>query len=445
MLFSSIIGYFLINTYYQFIIKEENDEKNVAIAQELTDYIETTEIVDLEDYLSTLGEIGYQLYVVDEFGDSQFFGGEFKDIELPLSVQKTVLGGQVYHGMKDYPSQSFMTGLFSNELINTVGVPFKYQENRYGLFFRPNIQLLFSKAHTIIVGLMMSTALISLIVVLFVAKRLIRPITQLTEATKQITQENFNLPLSINRQDEIGQLTESFNKMMKQLQENDRSRKEFISNVSHDFQSPLLNIQGYADLLKSPSITEEERFSFTSIIETETKRLSNLTKQLLLLTSLDQSTRRLNRESFDLEQLIKSIGQKYLWLIEDLGIELYYKTTPIKYYGDQSMIESALDNLFTNALKYNKQNGLIQIALVELEWGIQIEIQNDGIGIKDIEIPHLFERFYRADSSRTEEGTGLGLAIVKQVVDLHGGTIQVSSVHGEGTSFLIMLPNLQDK
>src|SRR5690606_11208348 len=129
------------------------------------------------------------------------------------------------------------------------------------------------------------------------------------------------------------------------------------------------------------------RFSFTSIIETETKRLSNLTKQLLLLTSLDQSTRRLNRESFDLEQLIKSIGQKYLWLIEDLGIELYYKTTPIKYYGDQSMIESALDNLFTNALKYNKQNGLIQIALVELEWGIQIEIQNDGIGIKDIEIP----------------------------------------------------------
>jgi len=99
----------------------------------------------------------------------------------------------------------------------------------------------------------------------------------------------------------------------------------------------------------------------------------------------------------------------------------------------------------TNALKYNKQNGLIQIALVELEWGIQIEIQNDGIGIKDIEIPHLFERFYRADSSRTEEGTGLGLAIVKQVVDLHGGTIQVSSVHGEGTSFLIMLPNLQDK
>lgn len=440
MTFSSVVGYIFTNTYYNLVTKEENDRKNVAIAEEIAKYIEDTGQLNLEQYFNNLGDIGYKLYVINESGYSKFFGGEFKVKELSESVEKDVLNGQIYHGMRDFPNQSFMTSFFANELRNSVAVPFTYEGEQYGLFLRPNINLFFTEVHSIIITLFISMALISLIAMLFVAKQLIKPITQLTTATKQISKGEFNHLLKINRYDEIGQLAESFNNMTIQLRENDQSRKEFISNVSHDFQSPLLNIQGYADLLKSTNVTEEERLVYTSIIEKETKRLSNLTKQLLILTSLDQSTRRLKRSCFSLDQQIKRLSHKYLWLIEELGLELYYKTTPIQFYGDEDLLETVWENLFTNALKYNKQNGTIQIALKETEQFITVEFQDSGIGLKDNEIPHLFERFYRADSSRTKEGTGLGLAIVKQIIELHGGTIEVSSVSGEGTTFVVNLP-----
>ena len=443
MLFSSLAGYMITNTYYNYVTKEQNDAKNISITQDITRFIEQTENLDLDQYFSMLGDIGYKLYVVGESGYSQFFGGEFYDTELSEVVVRDVLDGEIFHGMRDFPDSSFMTSFFANELKNSVGVPFTYEGESYALFLRPDINLLFTEVHTIIMTLFLSMAVISLIAMLFVAKQLIRPITQLTLATKQISRGKFDHLLKINRYDEIGQLAESFNNMTKQLRENDQSRKEFISNVSHDFQSPLLNIQGYAELLKSPQLTDEERLTFTSIIETETKRLSNLTKQLLILTSLDQSTRGLKRTLFSLDQQIKSLSRKYLWLIEEEGLELYYKMTPISFYGDEDLLETVWDNLFTNALKYNKQNGSIQITIKEWEHHITIEFEDSGIGLRESEIPHLFERFYRADSSRTREGTGLGLAIVKEIVELHDGEIQVSSEFGRGTTFTVSLPKQQ--
>ncbi|MNI08314.1 Heme sensor protein HssS [compost metagenome] len=443
MIFSTFVAFFLTNTYYHLVAKELNDEKNVAIAKEITEYIETTQNLDLEHYLSTLGQIGYQIYVIGESGYTQFIGSEFSVKDLPESTREAVLKGKVYHGMKDFPKQFFMSGMFANELKNTVGLPFKYEGERYGLFLRPNIKLLVTEVHIILMGLIVSTALISLLAMLVVAKQLIRPITQLTEATKQISQEKYDHLIQIKRRDEIGQLAESFNEMTKQLQQNDQSRKEFISNVSHDFQSPLLNIQGYADLLKSQTITEKERLTYSSIIEAEAKRLSTLTKQLLLLTSLDQSTRKLQCTSFSLDQQLKSLSRKYLWRLEELGIELYFKTKPVQFYGDESLLDTVWDNLFTNALKYNKPNGSIQIELDDFEDYVTIQFIDTGIGIKEEELPQLFERFYRVDTARTEEGTGLGLAIVKQIVDLHDGSITVKSKFEEGTSFLVTLPKLR--
>lgn len=442
ILISTLVAFFSANTYYYLVTEAQNDEKHVAIAQQITRYIESTEDLDLDRYLTTIGQIGYQLYVTGASGYSRFFGSEFAAKELPESVRQLVLDGNVYHGMKEFPSWIFMAGMFANELENTVGLPFQYKGESYGLFLRPNFELLVTEVHIIFAGMIISLAVISLLAMLLFAKRLIRPITQLTEATKQISQEKYDHLLKVDRRDEIGQLSESFNEMTRKLREHDQSRKEFISNVSHDFQSPLLNIQGYADLLNAPALTEEDRLTYASIILTEARRLSILTKQLLLLTSLDQATRRLKRESFALDQQIRSLAQKYLWRIEESGIELYYQLVPITFHGDMSLLETVWDNLFTNALKYNKPNGSVRIEMEETDSDVRIRFCDNGIGIGGEELPHVFDRFYRADESRTKEGTGLGLTIVKQIVEMHGGSIQVSSQLGEGTTVNITLPKI---
>ncbi|WML58853.1 HAMP domain-containing sensor histidine kinase [Neobacillus sp. PS2-9] len=442
MLFSTIFGFLLTNTYYQSVVKERNDKKNVEIAKSIAAHIETSPNLPLSDYLSTVGKIGYQLYVVDESGKGHFYGGKYRVQDLQASSVKKVLDGYIYHGMREFPRQTFVTGFFANELSNTIGIPFTYENKRYALFVRPDIKLLFSEVHTILGGLIVGTAVLSLLLMLVVAKLLIVPITQLTEATKRIAHEKYDTQLNIDRRDEIGQLAASFNTMVGQLQENDQIRKEFISNVSHDFQSPLLNIQGYAGLLKSTDLTEEDRENYAEIIQSETQRLSKLTRQLLLLTTLDQSTRMVKYQEFQLDEQLKACVNKYRWWLEEKQINLLMEFEPTTYQGDAALLENVWDNLLTNAIKYNRPEGEIHIRLQAKETGLEVTVSDTGIGLTEEEKAQLFERFYRADKSRSEEGTGLGLSIVKQIIELHKGEIHVTSTPDEGTIFTIKLPYL---
>jgi signal transduction histidine kinase len=442
MLFSTICGFLLTNTYYQNVMKERNDKKNVEIAKSIAAHIEASPKLPLSNYLSTVGKIGYQLYVVDESGKGHFYGGKYRVQDLQASSVKKVLDGYIYHGMRQFPRQTFVTGFFANELSNTIGVPFSYENKRYALFVRPDIKLLFSEVHTLLGGLIVGTAFLSLLLMLVVAKLLIVPITQLTEATKRIANENYDTQLNIDRRDEIGQLAASFHTMVGQLQENDQIRKEFISNVSHDFQSPLLNIQGYAGLLKSTDLTEEDRENYAGIIQSETKRLSKLTRQLLLLTTLDQSTRMVKYQEFELDEQLKACVNKYRWWLEEKQINLLMEIEPTTYNGDVALLENVWDNLLINAIKYNRPEGEIHIRLLAKETGLEVTVSDNGIGLTEEEKAQLFERFYRADKSRSEEGTGLGLSIVKQIIELHKGEIHVTSTPNEGTIFTIKLPYL---
>jgi len=437
---SLTIGFVLANLIYMTSTKQKIDEQNVEIAEgiALTLGKMHADVSSFEPFLESVGELGYQIYVINEAGEEAYFGRPFTKTSLPEEAMKVLKAQEIYHGMSQY--KFWMMGHFSNDVTNTVGVPFTMNGQPYGLFLRPNNKLLFSDIHMILAWFFIAIAFVSIIGVLLMARQLIKPITNLTEATKEIARENFNYPLKIERSDEIGQLVESFNIMQKQLQHNDEARKSFINNVSHDFQSPLMNIQGYAELLMSKDLTAGEHQEYVQIIDHESKRLSTLTKQLLLLTSLDQNTYPMKVSGVRLDEQIKQTIRRFQWRLQEKEIEVSFKLPPVQIKADAELMSNVWDNLLTNAIKYNTDMGTIWISLTEDETSLTIMFKDTGIGMSQENISKIFDRFYRVDSSRKRDGTGLGLAIVKQIIDLHEGQIAVDSKIGVGTTFTIKLP-----
>lgn len=348
--------------------------------------------------------------------------------------------------MRDFPTETFVTGFFSDELANTVGVPFRHNEADYALFLRPDIKFLFTEVHYLLGGMIIIMAIISVLVMLIVAKKLIDPITKLTMASKEVGKEQFSPELDINQRDEIGQLAQSFRNMTERLNENDKIRKNFISDVSHDFQSPLLNIKGYAELLMDSGLPETERKNYAKVIQSETERLSSLTNQLMLLTSLDQLVSPLRKRRFKLNEQMMEVTRRYRWLLEEKDMSLSIDLDETEIFGDPAFLEKVWENLLSNALKYTEAGGSIDITLNKKEDGVVVSYCDSGIGIEEKHLERIFDRFYRADESRTKQipGTGLGLSIVHQVVKLHGGSIDVRRNTDRGMKFIVKLPSYPD-
>lgn len=442
LIVSILIGFIIANAFYLAVTKEETIEQNVAIAEEI---VGTLEVVPysadgFKGYLEAVAKLGYQIALVDSAGNKTFFGEPFDDTAFPEEAERVLTEGAVYTGLDNFTGRIFMIGHFTNELHNTVGVPFEQGGERYGLFIRPDTKLVATDIHSVLIGFVAAIALVIIIGMLWMARQLTRPIVQLTEATKHIARENFSYPLDIRRNDEIGQLSESFNLMQNQLKHNDLARKSFISNVSHDFQSPLMNIQGYADLLKADDLPDADRLAYTAIIDQEAKRLSSLTRQLLLLTSLDQGAYPMKAEEFALDEQLKGAVRKYRWRLEEEDINLSYHLAPTRFRGDAELLENVWENLLTNAIKYNKPGGSIEIGLHSDGESVQVSFKDTGVGISEEALGQLFDRFYRGDAARNTDGTGLGLSIVNQVVTLHHGKIDVKSKPGDGSEFIITLP-----
>lgn len=442
MILSSILAFFISSAYYQQVLKPDNDEKITKIAQSISTYIVEHQNINLEEYLDHISSIGYQMYLIDDRGEEGFWGAAYRDKSLPTSTIELVLNGNTYHGILSFPQETFVTGFFANELKNTIGVPFTHNEKNYALFIRPDIKLLFNEMHYLFGWLLVLTILLSSIMVLFSTKYLVKPISKLTTATKSLSNGDFNVELDITRHDELGELSNSFLRMARKLEQMDDVRKDFISNISHDIQSPLSNIKGYTKLLEKESITMEDRGQYVSIIHDEIRRLSNLTKQLLLLASLDRSDNFFFKKPFNVSEQIKELARNSQWLVSEKGIMLSYSLPDVNIIGDSSLLNTVWDNLLTNAIKYNKPDGSIDISLEEKEDSIIVRFRDTGIGLKDSEMDRIFDRFYRADSSRTHtiEGTGLGLSIVWTIIKLHGGHIQVESKESAGSTFVVELP-----
>lgn len=228
----------------------------------------------------------------------------------------------------------------------------------------------------------------------------------------------------------------------------DTARREFVANVSHELRTPLTTVKSYAETLSDlnedgkmdPEICE----TFLKIINDEADRMTRLVKDLLLLSRLDYSLKDMPKEDFDIGEMLKSLVDRLSISTKEKKQTLEYEPTntlPI-YNGSPDRIEQVLINVITNAIKYTPQNGHILITSMYMYNSITIKVIDNGIGIPEENLQHIFERFYRVDKARSREmgGTGLGLAIAKEIVEAHDGTIEIKSKAGSGTEVIINLP-----
>jgi signal transduction histidine kinase len=438
MVVSGIISFLLSNLYYQTNLKQENDEKIMNFALEIAEFASDHPEVDLDNYFDHLGSLGYQIFLVNQNGNKQYFGSSFRENNLNEGIPEEVLDGKEYHGIQNFPHKTFVTGFFANELKNSVGVPFQYENKKFALFIRPDIKLMFNEMHILFGWLLVTSILLSIILVLISTKYLIKPIKKLSTATKEISEGNYSIKLDITRQDELGDLASNFTRMTEKLANVDLLRKELISNISHDIQSPLTNIKGYLTLM----VKYGENEQYLGVVDSEVDRISKITKQLLLLASIESKRDIMEISKVNIATQITNLVRQYHWTIMEKGIMISYSLQDTWLNGDASLLYSVWENLLTNAIKYNREIGTIDIELIDLESKVEVIFIDTGVGLDKQEKERIFDRFYRADTSRERsvEGSGLGLSIVKSIIDLHHGIIEIESQKGIGTTIKIVLP-----
>ncbi len=264
------------------------------------------------------------------------------------------------------------------------------------------------------------------------------------DAMKRIAQGDFNV--FVATEDERGpfnELAHSVNKMAMELGSMEKLRQDFISNVSHEIQSPLTSISGYASLLKREGTSREQIIHYASIIETESKRLSKLSDNLLKLSALEVDGASLEHKPFRLDKQLESI----LLMLEpqwsEKNIMPDVSLSNVVTTGSEDLLSQVWINLLHNAIKFTPENGRIRVTLTAGKDCVVCTVADNGIGISPEDQIHIFERFYKVDKARDRSlgGNGLGLSLVKKIVELHGGRIAVKSEMGKGTEFIVTLPD----
>ncbi|TYA12381.1 HAMP domain-containing protein [Paenibacillus faecis] len=324
-----------------------------------------------------------------------------------------------------------------------VGLRFEHQGHKYALFIQPGPSNQFGYPINNIILTMIGIVLIggSLF---FTAEAtfLILPLRKMTEATKRMARGDFSTNLKVRRKDELGVLVKNFDEMRQQLQQMEQMRQDFVSNVSHEIQSPLTSIRGFAKALKDETLDAKDRDRYLDIIIAESERMSRMGDNLLNLASLESEHHPFHPEAFRLDEQIRQIvvGFEPQWSAKSIDIDLHLPAVVIK--GDRDGLNQVWTNLLGNSLKFTPEGGCISILLRREVHKVVVTIKDSGIGISEEDLPHIFERFYKADRSRnrTQGGNGLGLAIVKKMIDLHRGRIHVQSRPGQGTTFAVTLP-----
>lgn len=272
------------------------------------------------------------------------------------------------------------------------------------------------------------------------------PMLNLLEAFKEVSKGNFDVKMAEESPvPEFVSVAKSFNMMVNELKATEEIHSDFITNVSHEFKTPIGAIEGYAMLLKDDALTKQERDEYVDKILASAGRLSDLSGSILKLSRVERQEVVIEKSKFSLDEQIRQalLLHEIKWnsknIEVDIDLDLQY------YYWNEDLLMQVWVNIFDNAIKFTPEGGTILARLRRKDKSLVAEISDTGVGMDEETMKHIFDKFYQGDKSRCGEGSGLGLALVSRIIDLCGGTIKVSSTPGEGTTFIVELPLDEEK
>ncbi|WP_042169414.1 HAMP domain-containing sensor histidine kinase [Paenibacillus gorillae] len=427
LLAASIIGLVL----FQKDLNDLQKKEMLTAGEHILRVYHQSDVQDLESFINSVSELtSYPVQIFAESGQPELYEALNRKYEVQLSppIIQHILNGERYE-----PSLK-SEGAF-------IGFPIQFKEKSYAM-----VLLSSSRNEGMVVRLFLTILFLVLIIgslcILLAAGYLVKPIKVLTAATKRLARGDFDVALRMKRKDELGTLAHSFNDMAQELKQLETMRRDFVSNVSHEIQTPLTSITGFVKTLKNNTgLPEEQRDRYLGIVLTESERLSRLSDNLLALASLESEHHPFQQRTFHLDEQLRQIvvACEPQWLAKNIQFELQLPTA-VRITADPDQLSQVWMNVLSNSIKFTPEGGQIHIELASTPHSHTVTVTDSGPGISPEDINRIFDRFYKADRSRSGGGNGLGLSIVKKIVSLHQGHIEVQSKEGRGTTVVVTLP-----
>lgn len=432
----------IISNTYISTIGDENTEGTEDDVDKMSEFKKELKI--LCKYLDQ------SVLVVNYEGEICYSSGE---ISLDLSEKDIVIDdlSRVLEGKNKEYKHNF-GGIYSGDVF-FIGYPIIDSEgNRFGAIFLggyiTQINATLLESYRIIAIFIGFAILIGFVLVYISSKAISQPLMEMNEAAKVIANGDFEKRMRINSNDEVGQLADSFNEMASSLFQQEKRRREFISNISHDLRSPLTSMRGFLQAMIDGTIPMEKQAHYLQIVLDETERLSKMANTILDINKLEENENSLALSDFDINEL----ALKTAFNFEDRIVQGHIKLKTIfdkevlMVNADYDKIQRVIYNLLDNAVKFTHKYGNIVIQTEVKDNKVYVHIKDNGKGVSKEEQKRVFDRLYKADYSRGKDkkGSGLGLSIVKAFIKAHGETITLNSDIGKGCEFIFTL-KLSDK
>lgn len=442
------------NMTNQFLRQNEAQQlyrESMLIASDLKEVFvkDRTELKDVRQSLTAAAKyMSAEIWIIDTHGNLYF---DSNTSSIQMYADQGTPKALADFNIQDFGNSYYQTGRFYDSFQEDTLTVFStitnnYEVQGYVLIHKPMTDVLAQSTGIVDIAFLSVTIVLICAAILLVVFNFIvyKPIQKITNAAEQYARGNFSERIAVDTNDEIGYLADTLNYMAIELDTFEEEQRKFISNVSHDFRSPLTSIKGYIEAMLDGTIPVEMQEKYLNIILFETERLNKLTQNILDLNQFGNRGLSLDITDFDINQMIRTTTMTFEGVCNKKGLSFNLLLTGADLFvkGDMGKIQQVLYNLLDNATKFANNNSAIIIETNIQNEKVLISVKDKGIGIPSNSLKKVWERFYKTDQSRgrDKKGSGLGLAIVKEIVQAHNENINVISTEGVGTEFIFTLP-----